>query len=292
MNKMTKEEYTKELLSSYDYKLEHVNKINNSYEAALIKSSTNLMTSINIDDAYQNYLNGEDISNQREWINSNLGTSEMSFAPKDIFKKENIFVAVCNYERNKEIIDKVPHFMMADLAIYFRFKIDIPLPGENASTVVNQQMLDYLGITEKEAMDEAIKNVSSINPLVYMWMDPSVFFDPFSDPEGFIKTYDDVGQMKSGVMNVVKNQKLGYGAAAIAYPEVMEGIREVIGNFYILPSSINEIIIIAEDMINDDEHGKDMLRGMIREVNKNEVSDSDFLSDNLYYYNGEFSIAA
>ncbi len=182
--------------------------------------------------------------------------------------------------------------MMADLAIYFRFKIDIPLPGENASTVVTQEMLDYLGITQKEAVDEAIKNVSSINPLVYMWMDPSVCCDPFSDPFGFIKTYDDVSQMKNDVMNVISNQKFGYGAAAIAYPEVMEGIRKVIGNFYILPSSINEIIIIAEDMIKDDEHGEDMLRGMIKEVNVNEVSDRDFLSDNLYYYNGEFSIAA
>ncbi len=87
MNTLSKENYIKELLEGYEYELEHVNKINNSYEAALIKSGTNLMTSINIDEAYQNYLNGEDISNQREWINSNLGTSETSFAPKDIFKK-------------------------------------------------------------------------------------------------------------------------------------------------------------------------------------------------------------
>ena len=289
MNKMNKNEYVKELLEGYQYEIKTVDKINTSYTGAVIKIDSGLSASFNVDNMYKAYIEGADIEDQKERIRNDLsnGNPGETLNPAKTMKKENLFVAVCNYEKNKDIIDNIPHYLLTDLAIYLRLKMEIP--GQLASAVVDKGVLDFLGLTEKEAFDEALKNVSNINPTIYGYL------DPFAEPtlgcglSSILRTYDKVENMNTdNFMQIVTNKDLYYGAAAIADPEVMEGIRSVIGNFYVLPSSINEIILIPE-ILGADE---DMLRSIIREVNATAVSEDDFLSDNLYYYNGELSIAA
>ena len=55
-------------------------------------------------------------------------------------------------------------------------------------------------------------------------------------------------------------------------------------SLYILPSSIHELILIREDFAGI---CVEELKQMVQSVNATEVSDEDFLSDNLYFYNKE-----
>ena len=86
----------------------------------------------------------------------------------------------------------------------------------------------------------------------------------------------------AGPTMLVVKTPASYGAAgAFISEDVQQQIHQKIGNFYILPSSIHETLCVPE------EHVKvDALYEMVSQVNKTEVSETDFLSDNVFYYDG------
>ena len=55
-------------------------------------------------------------------------------------------------------------------------------------------------------------------------------------------------------------------------------------NFYILPSSIHEVILLPVENENDDI-GR--LKEMVYEVNHTELSEEEILSDSIYMFNRE-----
>ena len=82
-------------------------------------------------------------------------------------------------------------------------------------------------------------------------------------------------------MKVLSNDKKAYGAACMLYPGVLERLAEEEGSsLYIMPSSVHETILLADNgRLEPDE-----LKKMISEVNRTQVAPEDVLSDNLYYY--------
>ena len=68
----------------------------------------------------------------------------------------------------------------------------------------------------------------------------------------------------------------------IADSAFMERLHNEIGNFYILPSSIHEIIAVPASGGFEIA----MLYSMVKEVNSTAVSEEDFLSDIVYFYDG------
>ena len=55
-------------------------------------------------------------------------------------------------------------------------------------------------------------------------------------------------------------------------------------NFYILPSSVHELILVLDENESFDENIAAELYNMVRYVNMTEVETEDVLSDNVYYY--------
>ena len=84
-------------------------------------------------------------------------------------------------------------------------------------------------------------------------------------------------------MFVLTNELKLNGAAAILDTDLMLEIFEKIGEFYILPSSIHEVLIVpmSSNMQADD------LRAMVKEVNDSQVAPEDRLSYEVYTYNSE-----
>ena len=71
------------------------------------------------------------------------------------------------------------------------------------------------------------------------------------------------------------------GAGVILYPNFMEkAAQELGGDFYVLPSSVHEVLFLRDD----DAISLEELKGIVHSVNQTEVSDEDFLSDNVYHY--------
>ena len=84
-------------------------------------------------------------------------------------------------------------------------------------------------------------------------------------------------------MYVVSNKARFLGAATILYKQVLNYLYEKLeGEFYILPSSIHEVIAVSNVELSEDE-----LKKMVTEINENEVDYLEVLSDSVYRYNGE-----
>ena len=82
-------------------------------------------------------------------------------------------------------------------------------------------------------------------------------------------------------MFVLTNELKLNGAAAILDTDLMLEIFEKIGEFYILPSSIHEVLIVP---MSSNIHVSE-LKAMVKEVNDTQVSPEDRLSYSIYYYN-------
>ena len=74
------------------------------------------------------------------------------------------------------------------------------------------------------------------------------------------------------------------GAGVIAYQEFMDQAAEKLGgDFYILPSSIHEILLVKDDGNVD---FKD-LKAMVEEVNATQVAPEEKLTDSVYHYDSK-----
>ena len=83
------------------------------------------------------------------------------------------------------------------------------------------------------------------------------------------------------ILYILSNQMKSYGAAALLYPGCLEGIGMYLkDNYYILPSSVHEVIVVAEK----DSPGSGRLGSMVREVNATQMEEEDILSNQIYYY--------
>ena len=116
-----------------------------------------------------------------------------------------------------------------------------------------------------------LDKIESEHPGILCTME-SAIFGPFSD-EGFYTS--SVPQSSTGY--IVTNG-VSCGAIALFYPGAMERFAQLIGNFFVIPSSTEEVIL----MPGDDPAG---INRMIREVNSQCVEDGLILDSHAYFFN-------
>lgn len=83
------------------------------------------------------------------------------------------------------------------------------------------------------------------------------------------------------LMYILTNKKKQYGATCILYEGVLREIAQRLqSDFYILPSSVHEVILLPT---NNDSDRKELTE-MVLEVNNSILSKEDMLSDHVYYF--------
>ena len=83
-------------------------------------------------------------------------------------------------------------------------------------------------------------------------------------------------------MTVLTTRDQVNGAGVIFCDNVLRKIRDKVGDFYILPSSVHEVIIVP--VSGDIE--RDELEAMVKVVNRDEVAPEDRLADRVFLYDG------
>ena len=82
-------------------------------------------------------------------------------------------------------------------------------------------------------------------------------------------------------MYVLTNERHNLGASTILYPDTLSKVGSVLNSdFYLLPSSIHEIIIVPDNGYVDEE----AMNNMIRSVNSEHIAPDEILSDHMYLY--------
>lgn len=82
-------------------------------------------------------------------------------------------------------------------------------------------------------------------------------------------------------MYVVSNTETLNGASAVFYPEFMDqAAKELGGNYFILPSSVHEMLFLPDDGNMKSAE----LKEMVTSINADVVSPADRLTDSVYHY--------
>ena len=90
----------------------------------------------------------------------------------------------------------------------------------------------------------------------------------------------DFEDLKEDPILVVTNRARLNGAVSIFYPGMMKLIGENIGDFFVLPSSIHEVLILPDDGFYDYLS----LQEMVQSINMFEVAEEEQLSNKVYRY--------
>lgn len=138
------------------------------------------------------------------------------------------------------------------------------------NTIAEQWM-----IPKTELLNTALKNTQSNLKAKFSSMD-EVINEIMSD-EG-------IEIQETSPMYVLSNEAKEYGATVMLYPDVLKQVRSQLGeDFYILPSSVHESIILPKTKIKLDVKE---LRDMVREINRSQVMPEEVLGNEVYEFRG------
>lgn len=177
---------------------------------------------------------------------------------------------------NEEKLSEIPHRNVEDMAIVYRFEMSNSAK-EISSILVTDSMLRSYGITADQLHKDALEAAVQTHPATLRNM-TDVMRDLMGDAAALFAP-DEPSPM--WVASVEGSQN---GACAIQYSDFLEQAAETLGgDFYVLPSSINEVLLVADDGSMDLSY----LEAIVRSVNETEVAPADRLSDHVFHYDSE-----
>lgn len=180
--------------------------------------------------------------------------------------KEKICYRLVNREKNHALLERIPHLDFLDLSVCFYYAYQDDQIGDG-SILIYHSHLEMWGCECEDLMQYAMENTQRLHPFRVCKMQDMLTNCVPPDVEV--------------PMLVLTTMQMTYGASCMLYPHIFEKLSQQIGeNFYLIPSSIHEMLLLPEK----EERDISVLLSMIREINKTQVEPEDVLSDNLYFY--------
>ena len=202
--------------------------------------------------------------------------------------KDLICFRIINRERNRERLAGMPHRDFLDLAIVYFIPVAVS-DSCGGSITVTGQIFSQWQTDEETVYQCAVENTRRLYPVSIMPMVEMVreIMGADAPKELFMET----GHPICPPLYVLRCHKGDTGsAAALLYPDILREFAGKHGDFYILPSSIYEVLLLpAEPEPADPAY----LCGMVRAVNEEQVSPDVVLADDAYVcheYPGEIDV--
>lgn len=239
-----------------------------------------------IDDGYELFCKDEITMDEflQELVSKIVKTYEELGEGRELFNlnkesiEKNIIYKMINATNNAELLKICPHRIISgDMALVY-FIESMNTERVYAEACIVDVMAEALGFTEEQLFELASVNTPNKHPLeigrqnfpFYITMAP---WTSFSDE-----------QLKKFLMGMtIFTTKEANSAAVIMYPGVLKRIYEAVGDFILLPSSINEVLVVPF-LPEIDPSG---LSDMVKMVNERELRPEEILSYTAYRCNGE-----
>ncbi|MCH5343786.1 MAG: hypothetical protein J1E64_07080 [Acetatifactor sp.] len=195
--------------------------------------------------------------------------------------RDRICYRLIHAGKNAKLLEDIPHIGFLDLAICFFYAYQGRMLGEGSILIHNVHMEMW-----ETSTAELLRLAQENTPRIFPWECNSmedVVQEILREQKGNLHlSREEQDTFFSGVpMRILSNRKRVQGAACILYPDVLEQLSaQAGGNLYILPSSIHEVILLADGGREEPE----LLKEMIFDVNRTQVEPEEILSDSLYYY--------
>lgn len=206
--------------------------------------------------------------------------SEFNLMDYDSFK-EYLAVMLVNTRANRNMLQEMPHETIEDLSAICYVDLPIGSDGSSVTMKVKNDHLALWNVDKKEVFRQARENEQPANipifcsigekgmDIVNIRMEVSNLLD------------ENVSVNPNALMYALTNMKKNYGASMITQPEVLQKLEQIFPDgFYVLPSSIHEVLILPDDGWNEPK----MLGETVREANQKGVDRQEVLSDRVYSY--------
>lgn len=268
-----------------DVKLRSVLKTNDVrlWGLTIMEKGKNISPTIYLESFYEAYEKGASVDSIVESVVESYRCVPLDLSMNmEFFKdfeavKGRIAYRLVNLENNRELLADIPFIPYLDLAICFYYAFGDTQIGEGA-ILIQRSHMEMWNTDVKELFELAQENTSKLYPVEIMRMRTLL--------ESILgaKELEIIEDIEPATMYVLTNKKRIQGAAAILYKDVLEDIAQKLGiGFYIIPSSIHEVILIPYNK----GMGVDAIKNMIYDVNRTQLEPEEVLSDSLYAYDNK-----
>lgn len=261
--------------------LQQITKNNGVRKGGLIiqEPDTCISPTIYLDGFYQKYLGGMSLTDVLRSVEETYEKALCEdFRIPDFYDFSAIQGQICfrliNKKKNEALLKTLPHREVMDMALIYTVEME----DRKASVKIDDSLLRLWGIEEEALYQLAGKNT------------PVLFQESIISMEAVLKELVQEDEVLSedllpetGFFVATNRQKI-YGAVVLLYEGLCKQFAERVGNsFYILPSSVHELLFLPEEKGMSPEE----LQKMIKEINETQVAPEEVLSDNVYYYEAD-----
>ena len=202
--------------------------------------------------------------------------------------KDSIVYRLINTEMNREFLADLPHMEFLDLSVVFCCLV--MEEEENPAFIwIHNIHMKLWDVTVEELYRAASENTQRLEKPELMNIE-EVLYDVLPE-EGFSLNENDRSMEEKTAGNndaastvpvyVLSSRKRLQGAACMLYPDLLRRIADRMdSSYYIIPSSIHELLLIPDAGFAD----RDELKAMICEINDAHVAPEERLSYSLYGY--------
>ena len=278
--------YLPEQYKDMGLNIHSVDKVNMTMDGlTLVGDEVRISPTIYINDMYEDYKKSDDL--QEVLVMASKRMDQAMRGAQDIAPsidlenaKDNLVFQLVNTEQNKQLLSDVPNREFQDLSIIYRWVVKVDEEGIQ-STVIHNSLAEQIGLSEEEMFKLAVDNTRRILPPTVRSMN-DVIRDMFMK-DGMPSEIADmmIGEMPAEqTMWIISNDRGLNGAISMLYEDQLHTLAENLEtDLYIMPSSVHEVIAVSTDMGDPNE-----LAQMVAEINMDQVSLDERLSNQVYHY--------
>lgn len=247
-----------------------------------------VVPTIYVDHLYEEYLEGRDIEEIVGDVADIRIRNEVTAEDRDIlyqlldyeYVKDKLQVRICDTNENQERLSKLVHSERSDFSATYHVILDTNSEGQT-SVAVTPDVMKSWGVSMEQLHQDALAADMDRKPIL------SDMYSVMQEMIAGMKATnllmesnrDDL--MMDETMFCLTNQDKINAAGLLMQDDLMAQISDLLGgSYYILPSSIHELLIVPDR----GELGINELSELVREVNRTQVSPQDRLSDEVQYY--------
>ncbi len=209
--------------------------------------------------------------------NPNITVEDIKRIQNWDYVKELVEVRIVGTENNQEFLSEVPHREFLDCSVIYYLNVDSWIVGDrHASIKITNQNMSMWGITIEE-----LDKCASTN-----YLKKEITFQSMQEVLAELLENEQEGDLEdeSKPMYVLSNKERQYGAVVMTDDKMLQSVYQKLkGDYYILPSSLHELILVPIEMAIEISE----LKEMVVSINEAVVSDDEILSNSIYYYDGE-----
>lgn len=252
------------------------------YGLTILEEGCNISPTIYMESFFYDYENGRSIDSVVSAILELAQENKVDIAlDMNWFRdfeqvRDKLRFKLINYERNKELLERVPHTRYLDLAKVYYVVVDAKKFGSGTILVYDSHM-EMWEVTTEQLETIACANTCNQQSVVVKSMQEVL--------ESMIDLEEGIELPEEYQLYVMSNHSRTFGACTLCNRGALKELaKELDSDLIILPSSVHEIIIKPTSGDLDELL---YCKVMVREVNRTHVTVEEFLSDSVYFYDME-----